>query len=88
MFSSVTDTHRQQHVVADLDSAASADGPAMDDLGAHVPEQRLGLGEGLPRVSPHHEGQGAPGRGVHSACNIVFSEVNILCFILGFKCLT
>ena len=61
------DTHRQKHVVADLDSAASADSPAVDDLGAHVPEQRLGPGEGIPRVRPHHEGQGAPGRGVHSA---------------------
>ena len=56
MFSSVTDTHRQQHVVADLDSASGADGPAVDDLGAYVPEQRLGPGEGFPRVSPHHKG--------------------------------
>ena len=79
MFSTLAISHRQQHVVADLDGAAGPHGPAVDDLGAHVAEDRLRPGEGLPRLRPDHEGQGAPRRGVNSACSKSNSGVNIFC---------
>ena len=39
-------------------------------------------GEGLLRLRPHHEGQGASCRGVHSACAILFSNVVSNIFLL------
>ena len=67
MHNQVSHTHRQQHVVADLDSAPCAHRPAVDYLGPHVSQYSLGPGEDLPCLRPHHEGQGASGRGIYSA---------------------
>ena len=57
----------QQHVVADLHGAARPHSPAVGDLGPHVPQQPLRLGEDGLRLGPHHEGESPGGRRVDSS---------------------